>query len=437
MRITHLMARRRLECCIKIIRNMLIICIFVVLFCAYKVRKLHKNEVASQIPKDSLKYIFFNKKPQSHIKSPETIASLISFYNQQENILNEDFYGPIEKDTVVFVVTVHKLSIYLEFLLVSLSQVRGIENAFIIFSHSYFDDDLNDLIQSIDFARVMQIFYPFSIQLYSNVFPGFHPLDCPYSMSIEDAEAVNCTGSFDSDLHGHYRNPTHSELKHHWWWTANTVFEKLSSSINHRGLVIFLNDDVFLLQDFMYMIISMRQVANFLPSYDFLSLDTTLDMNNLNSYRVDIQKWVPTNNPDVLAFDVNTWKSIVSYYDLFCDIDDYSWARSLYFVSLNRERGTSPYRVMTARMARAFKTSNCGFEAKLVDCDAIESVYQVLNLQKKMKDELFPIFLEVYTLVELEDSFENFDFAQINGGWKDPRDKELCQKFTIRKKKLK
>ncbi|XP_063824544.1 alpha-1,6-mannosyl-glycoprotein 2-beta-N-acetylglucosaminyltransferase-like [Ostrinia nubilalis] len=254
-------------------------------------------------------------------------------------------------------------------------------------------------------------------------------------MNMQDAEAVNCTGALYPDIHGLYRNPSQSETKHQWWWTANTIFDKLSCTKNHTGTFVFLNNDIYLLQDFIYMIVYMNQLGEFLPHHDFLSLDAVLDLNKIDAYRADIEKWVPTNNPDVLAFSAATWNSIVYHYDLFCRIDDYSWAKSLYYISLNRKDKKEPFKVMSTALARAFKTSNCGFEAKLVDCDVIETVFQVSNLQKNIKDDLFPSYLDVYTKLELHDEFESIEYADLNGGWNDPRDKEMCNNMLNREKK--
>lgn len=74
---------------------------------------------------------------------------------------------------------------YLRHLIVSLAQARYIESTLLIFSHDYYDEEINDLVQSIDFAKVMQIFYPFSIQTHPHEFPGESPEDCPRDITIE------------------------------------------------------------------------------------------------------------------------------------------------------------------------------------------------------------------------------------------------------------
>lgn len=68
---------------------------------------------------------------------------------------------------------------YLRHTIVSLARARGIENALLIFSHDHYDEQINELIQMIDFCKTMQIFYPYSIQTHPNMFPGESPEDCP------------------------------------------------------------------------------------------------------------------------------------------------------------------------------------------------------------------------------------------------------------------
>ena len=60
----------------------------------------------------------------------------------------------------------------------SLSHAVGIENTLIVFSHDFWDPEINKLVASVDFAKTMQIFYPYSIQTHPKRFPGTAPEDC-------------------------------------------------------------------------------------------------------------------------------------------------------------------------------------------------------------------------------------------------------------------
>ena len=58
-------------------------------------------------------------------------------------------------------------------------QAKGIDETLLIFSHDFWDEGINELVNSVDFAKTMQIFYPFSIQTHPHEFPGESPNDCP------------------------------------------------------------------------------------------------------------------------------------------------------------------------------------------------------------------------------------------------------------------
>jgi alpha-1,6-mannosyl-glycoprotein beta-1,2-N-acetylglucosaminyltransferase len=45
---------------------------------------------------------------------------------------------------------------------VSLAQANAISKTLLVFSHDYYDEEINDLVQSIDFCKVMQVGFPSS-----------------------------------------------------------------------------------------------------------------------------------------------------------------------------------------------------------------------------------------------------------------------------------
>lgn len=52
---------------------------------------------------------------------------------------------------------VHKRISYLRHLIVSLAQAKDISKVLLVFSHDYYDEDINDLVQTIDFCKVLQV----------------------------------------------------------------------------------------------------------------------------------------------------------------------------------------------------------------------------------------------------------------------------------------
>lgn len=44
------------------------------------------------------------------------------------------------------------------------------------------------------------------------------------------------------DSYGNYRSANHSQLKHHWWWKCNFVFNKLKSVREYDGKLTYIQD---------------------------------------------------------------------------------------------------------------------------------------------------------------------------------------------------
>ncbi|XP_055593056.1 uncharacterized protein LOC129744513 isoform X1 [Uranotaenia lowii] len=222
------------------------------------------------------------------------ILRMIHRYNELQTVLNEDIFGPLQNDSVIIVVQVHKRITYLRHLIVSLAQAKDISRTMLVFSHDFFDDDINDLVQSIDFCKVMQIFYPFSIQTHPSEFPGADPEDCPRDIKKEQALLRKCNNALHPDLYGHYREAKFTQTKHHWWWKANRVFDQLEVTKYHTGLVVFLEEDHYVAEDFLYILELMQQKAlELCPKCNILSLGTYLKTFNYYTYN---KKHVATGN---------------------------------------------------------------------------------------------------------------------------------------------
>jgi hypothetical protein len=80
---------------------------------------------------------------------------------------------------LVILVQIHSRISYLKELIASLNETRHIEHALVIFSHDIYDPEMNRLVEAIDFCATLQIFYPYSMQLSRNRFPGKDVNDCP------------------------------------------------------------------------------------------------------------------------------------------------------------------------------------------------------------------------------------------------------------------
>ncbi|KAH8326506.1 hypothetical protein KR067_009490, partial [Drosophila pandora] len=212
-------------------------------------------------------------------------------YNDMQTVLNEDTFGPLQNDSVIIVVQVHTRITYLRHLIVSLAQAKDISKALLVFSHDYYDDDINDLVQQIDFCKVLQIFYPYSIQTHPNEYPGVDPNDCPRNIKKEQALMANCNNAMFPDLYGHYREAKFTQTKHHWIWKANRVFNELEVTRYHTGLVLFLEEDHYVAEDFLYLLAMMQQrTKDLCPQCNVLSLGTYLKTFNYYTYHSKTNK---------------------------------------------------------------------------------------------------------------------------------------------------
>lgn len=159
-----------------------------------------------------------NKNLPTAKNDSKALQRILEKYNDEQTILNEDKYGPVQNnDTIVIVIQVHKRIQYLRHLIESLAKAKDISKTLLIFSHDFFDDEMNELVQGIDFCRVLQIFYPYSIQAYENAFPGTDPNDCNRDMTKKEALKVKCINAHFPDKYGHYREASYTQMKHHFW----------------------------------------------------------------------------------------------------------------------------------------------------------------------------------------------------------------------------
>ena len=101
--------------------------------------------------------------------STSTTSTTTSFYYKPPKFL-------------VILIQIHSRLNYLKELINSLKDTKHIEQTLVVFSHDVYDPEMNKLIESIDFCATLQIFYPYSMQLYPDKFPGQDPNDCPKSI---------------------------------------------------------------------------------------------------------------------------------------------------------------------------------------------------------------------------------------------------------------
>ncbi|KAG5673852.1 hypothetical protein PVAND_003863 [Polypedilum vanderplanki] len=365
------------------------------------------------------------------------IQRSIERYNEYQTIINEEIFGPLYNDSIVIVVQVHKRITYLRHLIVSLAQARDISKTLLIFSHDYYDEEINELVQSIDFCKVMQIFYPFSIQTHPNEFPGTNPNDCRRDMKKEQALIAKCNNAEYPDLYGHYREASFTQTKHHWWWKANRVFDQLEVTKYHKGLVLFLEEDHYVAEDFLYLLKMMQLKAfELCAKCNIMSLGTYLKTFNYYTYnnnhkKVEVTPWISSKHNMGFSFNRSTWHQIKSCAKFFCSYDDYNWDWSLSYTS--HQCLKNKLFAMVTRGPRVFHIGECGVHhkcGKKSEKDSgnqvISKVQQVLNVATK-SNQLFPnnLMLTVASIVKKQ------KIRKGNGGWSDKRDHLLCLNMTL------
>lgn len=205
---------------------------------------------------------FFENATQPLPFGLDVLKQLISDLNRKQRVVNQEKFGPLNSSDPIVVIQVHNRGQYLSSLIDSLRSAQGIQKSLVIFSHDVYDSSINGIVQQIDFCRVsililtswhititifyllyllqyIQIFYPYSLQLYPHEFPGTSVTDCPRDMSKAEwvytwhnsfmiltgicfmstrAEKIKCENYAYPDSYGHYREAKYTQTKHHWFW---------------------------------------------------------------------------------------------------------------------------------------------------------------------------------------------------------------------------
>ncbi|XP_059050379.1 alpha-1,6-mannosyl-glycoprotein 2-beta-N-acetylglucosaminyltransferase [Achroia grisella] len=407
-------------------------------------------------------------------KNVTDIRKAIEKYNDAQIIHNEDIFGPVQNDTIIIAVQVHTRLTYLRHLIVSLAQARDIDRTLLIFSHDYYDEEINNLVKSIDFTKVMQIFYPYSIQVHPHEFPGIDPKDCPRDAKFEQAIKLKCNNALHPDLHGHYREAKYTQTKHHWWWKANRIFNQLQSTAGHTGMVVFLEEDHYVAEDFIHMLHLLRATADrSCPQCEILSLGTYLKTYQYhvngdkrkkqltlsyiqqvkaaneerrrrqqetqtwnfqvypniysNTQKVEITPWHSSMHNMGFAFNKTVWNDIMALQKQFCAYDDYNWDYSLLHLSQNRPN-RDKFKVILCKGPRVFHIGECGFHHKKSNCNASTVISKVQKLLQNAKSYMYPT--RVTATITAGGAKHNKKLVKGNGGWGDLRDQELCANMT-------
>lgn len=320
-------------------------------------------------------YVIIYRPEQESESDPQLIAepssyirSAVAEMNALQKIHNEHLYGPLRENDLVIVIQVHNRWSYLAGLISSLESVLHINRTLLIFSHDVYDEEgfVETLPKNVTFAKMMQIFYPNSIQLEPNRFPGDHPDDCPRNLPQHLAEEVGCQNSRYPDIHGHYREGKFCQTKHHWWWKINRIMDGLNVTMSHRGPFMFLEEDHYVVPDLIHMLRGLETVQpTFCPTCRMFVMGTYVKANLFSTLSAGITKsrWVSSKHNMGMVIYRDLWRSIRDNCSQdFCTYDDYNWDFSLYKATLTCLG--EPLEAMVLRATRVYHVGECGVHHK-------------------------------------------------------------------------
>ncbi|OBS64488.1 hypothetical protein A6R68_06973 [Neotoma lepida] len=263
--------------------------------------------------------------------------SLVYQLNFDQMLRNADNDGTWSPGELVLVVQVHNRPEYLRLLLDSLRKAQGINEVLVIFSHDFWSAEINQMIAKVDFCPVLQVFFPFSIQLYPSEFPGSDPRDCPRDLKKNAALKLGCINAEYPDSFGHYREAKFSQTKHHWWWKLHFVWERVKVLQDYTGLILFLEEDHYLAPDFYHVFKKMWKLKQQeCPGCDVLSLGTYTASRSFYGIadKVDVKTWKSTEHNMGLALTRDAYQKLIECTDTFCTYDDYNWDWTLQYLTI-------------------------------------------------------------------------------------------------------
>ncbi|KAK0048563.1 alpha-1 6-mannosyl-glycoprotein 2-beta-N-acetylglucosaminyltransferase [Biomphalaria pfeifferi] len=360
------------------------------------------------------------------VNDTEALKYEIARINAEQYVHNLDKFGlSLGSQSLVIVIQTHDRPEYLKILLDSLRKVKDVEKSILIVSHDVYSSQLNELIEAIDYCPVMQIFFPFSQQIYSTEFPGQHANDCPRNAKRDEALSSKCNNAEHPDKYGHYREAKYCQAKHHWIWKLQHIFEGLHLLKDYEGNVMLLEDDYYLSEDIIFSTHMLRGLKEReCPECRMLVLGNYDKNQNyaINGAKVERAFWISSKHNMGMTFNKSVWLEIKKCSDEFCTFDDYNWDWTLQHLSMKCIPDKIKLLVMKA--SRIFHVGECGMHKKSKNCDPDSVVKQVEARLTENRQHLYP------NLVSLAgDSRFKLRDPKPNGGWGDIRDHNLCKQY--------
>jgi len=331
-------------------------------------------------------------------------------------------------DLIVVVVQVHNRSQYLQHLVDSFRKATNVKNILLIFSHDFYSEKLNEIVDKVDFCPVLQIYYPYTIQAFPDQFPGKDPKDCPRDIGVVKAKEMKCNNYKHPDKFGHYREAKYTATKHHWWWKIHRIFDELDILTDYNGPVLILEEDHYVAPDFLPVLRLMLALKQ--KECDTCSLIALGNYDKKPSYKnglaekVSIESWVSSKHNMGMVVDRKSYDALKKCHKEFCKFDDYNWDWSLQFISATCLK--IPLQTMVIKSPRVFHIGECGLHHKGKNCTTEARVNQISKILVDNKQLLFPKRLSVLSRRVVMKPKP----PKPNGGWGDIRDHELCFSYV-------
>uniref|UniRef100_A0A1A9Z2I4 Alpha-1,6-mannosyl-glycoprotein 2-beta-N-acetylglucosaminyltransferase n=1 Tax=Glossina pallidipes TaxID=7398 RepID=A0A1A9Z2I4_GLOPL len=95
----------------------------------------------------------------------------------------------------------------------------------------------------------------------------------------------------------HGKRTVLAQMKHHWWWKTNYVFDQLEITRYYTGLVLFLEEDHYVAEDFLYVLEMMyKRSTQLCRKCNILSLGTYFEASDNYTYDGEVSR----SRPDVV-----------------------------------------------------------------------------------------------------------------------------------------
>ncbi|TGZ58065.1 hypothetical protein CRM22_009768 [Opisthorchis felineus] len=354
-----------------------------------------------------------------------SLSSFIQLANRRQLIRNEDLFGRLPSPShadleavpdSVFVIQVHSRLDNLRLLIASLERVKQIERSLLVFSTDLISNELISLVNSIRFARTVQIYFPHSVQAFPVGFPG------------ADCYGAACgKNKLGRDTYGHTRNENLTQIKHHWLWKFQFVFKDLVAIKHFTGHVIFLEEDYYVVEDILVVRRLVEGVWSPTKPNGVIAFGARVPTTVYHGNRTAIDYFISSQHNQGMGISRVMWEVISNCLSVFCEYDDYNWDWSLQ--ELGRRCIKGGLRVLIfAWFSRVYHLGECdGVHHQHNSNCSTQKLYVELSqkLSGPLFSHLYPSKLEVISRL----SGRTMMFKP-SGGWGDPRDRALCHSIA-------